>query len=171
MNAVGFSKPDLFFAAGVTIATLAISGTSIPVMGAYDDAAFRPTASNHGNLSNVPSVVAPDPAPQVPARANAESVADLVKQIKSRGSYTWDQVAKLLGVSRRTVHLWSSGGRISAANEEALGQVMKQIDAIEETDGNGTRLQFLELLDQQRAQSASAPTDVNRPAPTYASGQ
>jgi hypothetical protein len=33
---------------------------------------------------------------------------------------TWDQVARLFGVSRRSVHFWASGAPMSAAHEEHL---------------------------------------------------
>ncbi|GAA1512023.1 hypothetical protein GCM10009690_13790 [Brevibacterium permense] len=149
------------------MATMSISGTSIPVMLVCEDSSLQPTSSAHPTASNSSADKPSSIEELAPAHAEIETTADLVKQIKSRGSYTWDQVAKLFGVSRRTVHLWASGGRISAANEEALGRVMKQIETIEEVGGQGARLRFLALLDQQRSRYASTPTDINRPAPTY----
>lgn len=168
MSAVAYSKPDFFFAPGMRMSTLSIAGTSIPVKGDYGDVSSRRWHSDSPSSSKIPidEVRGFESSPSAPTEA--ESTADLVKQIKRRGAYTWDQVAKLFGVSRRTVHLWASGGKISAVNEEALGRVMRQIEAIEEAGEHGARFRFLALLDQQRSQHASSSADVNRPASTYA---
>jgi DNA-binding transcriptional regulator YiaG len=50
----------------------------------------------------------------------AMSDAELVKWIKDESGLTWDQIARTFDVSRRAVHLWASGGRVSAGNAEAL---------------------------------------------------
>lgn len=167
MTTTDFSREELFLARGVGLATMSISGTSIPVMFVHGDESLQSASDSHLSQSKNTDATAANVESPVPVRTEIESTADLVKQIKTRGSYTWDQVAKLFGVSRRTVHLWASGGKISAANEEALGRVMKQIETIEDVGGPGVRLRFLALLDQQRARHASTPADVNRPAPAY----
>lgn len=167
MTATDFSREELFLTRGLSLATMSISGTSIPVMIVHDDDSIWSDANSHLHPSNSSVDTAAKVESPAPVHAEIESTADLVKQIKTRGSYTWDQVAKLFGVSRRTVHLWASGGKISAANEEALGRVMKQIETIEDAGDLGSRLRFLALLDQQRSRHASTPADVNRPAPTY----
>ncbi|UVI36696.1 helix-turn-helix domain-containing protein [Brevibacterium spongiae] len=167
MTTTDFSREELFLTRGLPMSTMSISGTSIPVMIVFEDDPLRPASDAHQSPPNSSADKSPNVDSAAPVHAEIESTADLVKQIKTRGAYTWDQVAKLFGVSRRTVHLWASGGRISAANEEALGRVMRQIETIEEAGGLGARLRFLALLDQQRWHHASTPTDVNRPAPTY----
>jgi hypothetical protein len=54
------------------------------------------------------------------AAAMPVSDADLVKWIKDRSGLTWDQIARAFDVSRRAVHLWASGGRVSAGNAETI---------------------------------------------------
>jgi hypothetical protein len=58
-------------------------------------------------------------AEELPERAPATD-AELVRWIKDQSGLTWDQVARSFDVSRRAVHLWASGGRVSAGNAEAL---------------------------------------------------
>jgi len=53
--------------------------------------------------------------PAVPA-----SDAELVRWIKDQSGLTWEQIARAFDVSRRAVHLWANGGRVSAGNAEAI---------------------------------------------------
>lgn len=46
-----------------------------------------------------------------------ESTAASISGIRQLGNLTWDETAKLFGVSRRTVHHWA-GGRPAAADQE-----------------------------------------------------
>lgn len=49
-----------------------------------------------------------------------QSVEELVRIVHSESGLTWEQLGRLMGVSRRSVHLWANGGRMSAGNEERL---------------------------------------------------
>ena len=40
--------------------------------------------------------------------------------VKENSGLTWDQLGKVLGVSRRAVHLWANGGRMNETNAEVL---------------------------------------------------
>ena len=55
-------------------------------------------------------------------------VASRVRQLKEDSGLTWDQLRRLLGVSRRAVHMWAGGGQINAKNEERLA-LLEQIVA------------------------------------------
>lgn len=46
--------------------------------------------------------------------------SDLVRFIHDESGLTWDQIARVLGVSRRSIHLWASGSKINARNTEML---------------------------------------------------
>lgn len=52
-----------------------------------------------------------------------KSTADQVQFVHERSGLTWEQVARLMGVSRRSVHSWASGGRLSSANAERVAEV------------------------------------------------
>ena len=45
---------------------------------------------------------------------------ELVRWIKDQSGLTWEQIARAFDVSRRAVHLWANGGRVSAGNAEAI---------------------------------------------------
>lgn len=51
------------------------------------------------------------------------STGEQVVRLHEVSGLTWDQLARLFGVSRRAIHNWAAGSKLSARNEEALGQV------------------------------------------------
>jgi transcriptional regulator with XRE-family HTH domain len=46
--------------------------------------------------------------------------ADTLNDLRTRMNLTWDQVARLFGVSRRAVHSWASGAPMASEYEEHL---------------------------------------------------
>lgn len=61
-----------------------------------------------------------DAAPDQPQRP---STAESVRRLHADSGLTWEQLARLFGVSRRAVHHWASGGRMNALNEEQLSEM------------------------------------------------
>lgn len=47
-----------------------------------------------------------------------------VSEIRRLSGLTWDQMARLFGVSRRTAHFWAIGKSLTAANEERIGRLL-----------------------------------------------
>ena len=58
------------------------------------------------------------------------AAASRVRQLKEDSGLTWDQLRRLLGVSRRAVHMWAGGGRINAQNEDRLVLVEQIVAAL-----------------------------------------
>jgi DNA-binding transcriptional regulator YiaG len=52
-----------------------------------------------------------------------------VTWLHEQSGLTWDQLGRLFGVSRRTVHLWASGAGMNAANAETLANLTRLVDA------------------------------------------
>lgn len=50
-----------------------------------------------------------------------------IHEIKKISGLTWDKLAELFDVSRRTLHFWASGARLSSDNEENLYQLLDVI--------------------------------------------
>lgn len=61
-----------------------------------------------------------NPVSQGSADAPA-AAAGLVQWIKDESGLTWSQLARTFDVSRHAVHLWASGGRVSATSAGAIG--------------------------------------------------
>jgi transcriptional regulator with XRE-family HTH domain len=62
--------------------------------------------------------------------------ADSIRTIYERSGLTWEQLARLFGVSRRAVHAWASGSRVSARHFEAIydlaGRLTQRVGDAEE---------------------------------------
>lgn len=48
------------------------------------------------------------------------SFADLLRRVQQHSQLDWGQIARALGVSRRTVHNWLSGTRVSGINAQRI---------------------------------------------------
>lgn len=60
--------------------------------------------------------------------APAQSTATIVRDLHTKSGLTWEQLGRLLGVSRRAVHLWAAGGRVNSRHLELLAQLRGIID-------------------------------------------
>ena len=84
-----------------------------------------------------PRAVAPGPerlvvAPVQPAAPVTS--AERIEALHARTGLTWQQLARLFGVSRRAVHMWASGNRMSSTNLERLDRVEAAVEAVGELD-------------------------------------
>jgi hypothetical protein len=50
--------------------------------------------------------------------------SEVLFELRILTDFTWDQIARLFSVSRRTVHLWAGGGPMSRENEEHLHRML-----------------------------------------------
>ena len=55
------------------------------------------------------------------------AASDSIRSIYERSGLTWEQLARLFGVSRRAVHSWASGSRVSARHLEAIFDLAGQL--------------------------------------------
>jgi len=63
-----------------------------------------------------------------PRQAGAGGV---IGELRRLSGLTWDQLGRLLGVSRRSLHFWASGKAMTPANEEHLHRVLATIRKID----------------------------------------
>lgn len=59
------------------------------------------------------------------------SAETAVFELRRLSGLTWDQLARLFSVSRRTVHFWASGKPMNAGNEEHLQRVVAAVRFID----------------------------------------
>jgi len=53
---------------------------------------------------------------------------------------TWEQLGRLLGVSRRAVHLWAAGGRVNSRHLELLAQLRGIVDNLPAENASQRRM-------------------------------
>lgn len=83
------------------------------------------------------------------------TVASCLSELRRRSGLTWDQLARLLGVSRRSLHFWASGKPLAPSNEEHLQRVLSVIRAIDRGSSNETRANLL-----QATKDGALPIDL-----------
>lgn len=62
-----------------------------------------------------------------------------IAELRRRSGLTWDQLARLFGVARRSVHFWASGKALNAANEERLARMLAVVRYIDRGNAQATR--------------------------------
>ena len=81
----------------------------------------------------------------MPTGVEATPIA-AIAEVRRRSGLTWDQLARLFGVARRSVHFWASGKALSAANEERLGRLLAVLRQIDRGSARATRAALLTPL-------------------------
>jgi hypothetical protein len=72
-----------------------------------------------------------------------EDTARLVLDLRRRSGLTWDQLASIFGVDRRSVHFWASGRAMNANNAERLARVLAAVARADRGDPSVTRAWLL----------------------------
>jgi DNA-binding transcriptional regulator YiaG len=67
------------------------------------------------------------------------TTAEAVRQLRKVSGLTWDELARLFGVSRRAVHNWAAGGALNARNAQLLGTLVGHINQLDRGSAEATR--------------------------------
>jgi DNA-binding transcriptional regulator YiaG len=73
-----------------------------------------------------------------------ESSQATINELKKLSGLTWEQLAKIFNVSRRSLHFWASGKPISPFNEEHLRRLLATIRYINRGSADFNRSALLE---------------------------
>lgn len=98
---------------------------------------------------------------------------ELVDDIHQRSGLTLEEIAELVGTSRRTIHNWRNGERVNSRNERILRDLADVIRKIDAGDPKATRQRLLQredgrispyaLLEEQRYDAAAAIANGREP--------
>ena len=80
-----------------------------------------------------------------------EATRQAVSELRRISGLTWEQLAGLLGVSRRSVHFWASGKPLNATNHQRL---MRVLDVVRGADRGTARSTRAALLDARKGTTA-----------------
>jgi len=80
-----------------------------------------------------------------------ETTQRATSELRRLSGLTWEQLAELFDVSRRSVHFWASGQALSAGNEERLRQVLAVIRVMDRGSAASNRAALLEVRGEERA--------------------
>jgi DNA-binding XRE family transcriptional regulator len=70
-------------------------------------------------------------------------LARSVRSLRDRSGLTWDELAYIFGVSRRTLYNWSTGGKVSAPHAQAIATVVQTVHRVDTGDPQLTRSRLL----------------------------
>ena len=68
----------------------------------------------------------------------AVSAKESVLEIRKRSGLTWKEIALILGVSPRAVHLWVNGEKVSSEHETQLRAILEKIRRIDQGSAQAT---------------------------------
>jgi DNA-binding transcriptional regulator YiaG len=75
----------------------------------------------------------------LPSTSSTEATQKALNELRKLSGLTWDQLAKVFNVSRRSVHFWASGQPLSSFNEESLNRLLGTIQYIDRGSANLNR--------------------------------
>lgn len=61
-------------------------------------------------------------------RARRKTDAELVSSLRERSGLTWETLAKALGVSRRSLHMWAAGSTVTPAHRAVMDRFERLLD-------------------------------------------
>lgn len=70
-------------------------------------------------------------------------LAQSVRRIHDRSGLTWDELAHLFGVTRRTLYNWSTGAQVSASHARTIAAISRELHSIESGDSKLNRSRLL----------------------------
>jgi transcriptional regulator with XRE-family HTH domain len=128
-----------------------------------------PQSATYGCVNRLDREVTPT-TQEVPVSAGDETplseLAKAVRSLRQRSGLTWDELARIFGVTRRTLYNWSIGGQVSAANAQAIAEVVGRLHGIDSGDPKVTRSRLLAPKANGDTLYASLIREVRRtPAP------
>lgn len=72
-----------------------------------------------------------------------EPVGHAIGELRRLSGLTWDQLARLFGVSRRALHLWASGKSMTSSNEERLQRILAVVRKVDRGSASENRALLL----------------------------
>lgn len=81
------------------------------------------------------------------AELSPQSPQSVVREIKRLSGLTWDNIAALIGVSTRGVHLWLSGGQMAETKRQRAGSLLSFLKFIDRGYGEANRALILDTSD------------------------
>jgi DNA-binding transcriptional regulator YiaG len=91
-------------------------------------------------------------------------LAKSVRALHERSGLTWDELAYIFGVSRRTLHNWSTGGQVSASHAQAIASVTGVIHDVDAGDPKLTRSKLLAPTAEGETAYTRLAISLKRPA-------
>lgn len=80
-----------------------------------------------------------------------KSTQQAVNELRKLSGLTWEQLAILFDVSRRSVHFWASGQPLTSANEEKLNRILDVVEYISRSSASRNRSLLMGIADDGKS--------------------
>ena len=90
----------------------------------------RTTAGPPGQIKHAPA-------------ESTESTAEAVMEIRRRSGLTWEELADLFDVSRRSVHNWANGKAVRAGHDRTIRKMLAAVRRLDRSDRGAARALLL----------------------------
>jgi DNA-binding transcriptional regulator YiaG len=87
----------------------------------------------------------------LPSTLPGRSTQQAVNELRKLSGLTWDQLATLFNVSRRSIHFWASGQPLASANEEKLNRVLDVVEYISLGSASRNRSLLMDIADDGKS--------------------
>lgn len=91
----------------------------------------------------------------------------LLIELRTLTSFTCEQIAILLGVSKYSIYIWSTNNEIPEQYQKVLNNLVQEFRQIVSEKHGDEKVRLMRILDRERAKRASSSVDINRPASVY----
>ncbi len=108
------------------------------------------TAARYSLAEDWEHVVVPLPqtsAGRMQPKEEAQSTSSAIMELRRLSGLTWEQLATLFNVARRSLHFWASGKPVNAPNEERLRRVLAVVRKADRGFASKNRAMLLEDRD------------------------
>jgi transcriptional regulator with XRE-family HTH domain len=82
--------------------------------------------------------------PPMPVEERLVAIPDLLQRLRQASGLSWGDLAKAVGVSRRTIHNWLSGARIAGLHLTRLVEFQRVVDAVAAGSADDTRTRLMQ---------------------------
>lgn len=96
--------------------------------------------------------------------------SELVRSLRERSGLTWEALAKTLGVSRRSLHMWAGGATVTPAHRSTMNRFEELLDSLGPLPPTEVKAKLFEraaagkaLIDQFRMTRDGAKREINGP--------
>lgn len=120
---------------GIYIGFIRVAGT-LSALGTTSAKGFTQVNLRPQEQTNS-GVLAPESLPSTSA----------IMELRRLSGLTWDQLARLFGVSRRSLHFWASGKPLNAVNEEHLHRLLATMRELDRGSARENRSLILSVLE------------------------
>lgn len=103
-------------------------------------------------------------------RERRKTDSELVRSLRERSGLTWETLAKTLGVSRRSLHMWAAGATVTPAHRSMMDRFEELLDSLGPLPPTEVKARLFEraaagkaLIDQFRMTRDGAKREINGP--------